>query len=42
MNLLQEYEPVCALKDGIENTYSNKCKAQCDNAEYLHDGECII
>ncbi len=35
-----QWAPVCALKDGVEKTYSNLGCAKVDNAEVEHDGQC--
>ena len=35
-----QYDPVCAVKDGIERTYGNSCTAGADDAMVLYEGEC--
>jgi len=34
------YQPVCALKDGTQKTYSSDCFAKADDAKIVADGEC--
>lgn len=35
-----QYDPVCAVKDGVERTYGNSCTAGADGAVVLYTGEC--
>lgn len=34
------YQPVCALKNGAQKTYSSDCFAKADDAKIVADGEC--
>ena len=34
------YQPVCAVKDGAQKTYSSDCFAKADDAKVVADGEC--
>jgi hypothetical protein len=37
----EQYDPVCArTRDGTIRTYSNSCRAQCDNAALDRRGPC--
>ena len=36
----ENYDPVCGVKDGAQNTYSNACFAKADDAKVVADGEC--
>ena len=35
-----QWAPVCALKDGVEKTYSNVGCAKADDAEVVREGQC--
>lgn len=35
-----QYDPVCAVKDGVERTYGNSCSAGADDALVMYAGEC--
>jgi hypothetical protein len=35
-----QYDPVCAVKDGVESTYGDSCTAGAANAQVLYKGEC--
>jgi hypothetical protein len=37
---IETYIPVCAVRDGVQKTYSNGCFARADDAKVVADGEC--
>ncbi len=36
-----DHIPVCGLKNGVPQTYTNMCYLQADGAAYKHKGECL-
>jgi hypothetical protein len=36
----QQYDPVCAVRNGMRRTYSNACMARADGARVVSRGEC--
>ena len=36
----EDYAPVCGVKDGASQTYSNACHARADGASVSATGEC--
>ena len=37
----EQYNPVCAEKDGLRQTYSNLCFAKVADATVVNDGQCL-
>jgi hypothetical protein len=36
----QQFDPVCAVKRGVQRTYSNACFARADGARIIANGPC--